>query len=199
MELKGKISSIIGDDTFSLLNKKKEVYVLESINKYTKKKKIVEALNMVNLNEDYLLRKSNDLSNVEYNKLLLVNDLVNKEKVIVLDHFEKGLCHKEKEYFKRLFRKISKEYGIGFIIKTNDFSFCLGLVDQYLLVEENEIVEVINKKDIYDKEVYKYFDKHELIDFVLESRKKGHLLDDYYNASDILKAIYRELEWDILL
>ena len=49
-------------------------------------------------------------------------------------------------------------------------------------------------KDIYDREVYKYFDKHELIDFVLESRKKGHLLDDYYNASDILKAIYRELE-----
>ena len=67
MEIKGKISAVIGDLTIPIADLRKEVYVLDNINKYTDKKKIVEALQMVNLDEDYLLKKSNDLSNVEYN------------------------------------------------------------------------------------------------------------------------------------
>ena len=194
MELKGKISVIIGEHNYTTLNQKKEVYVLENIDKYTNKDKIIEALKMVNLDEDYLLKKSNNLSTVEYNKLSLVNNLVNKEEVIVLDHFEKGLCYKEKEYFKRLFRKLSREFGINFAIKTNDFSFCCDMADEYLIFENGVISKTIPKKDIYKEEVYKYFDKHVLIDFVLKSRKYNHLKDNYIDVKDVIKAVYRELK-----
>lgn len=194
MEVKGKIYSYIGDNIYSTFNVKKEVYILDHIKKYSDTKKILEALKIVNLNEDYLLKKSNDLSNSEYNKLRLVSDLVNNEKLIILDYFDKGLCYKEKEYFKRLFRKLSKNYGITFYIKTNDFSFCIDLVDEYLIFDGNKIVKNILKKDIYSEEAYKYYDKHNLIDFVLKSRKYNHLLDNYTDSKDVLKAIYRELE-----
>ena len=194
MEVKGKIYSYIGDNIYSSFNTKKEVYVLENINKYTNTKKILEALKMVNLSDDYLLKKSNDLSNCEYNKLKLASDLINNEKVILLDYFDKGLCYKEKEYFKRLFKKLSKNYGINFYIKTNDFSFCIDLVDEYLIFNKNKIVKSILKKDIYKEEAYKYYDKHSLIDFVIGSRKYNHLKDDYTDIKDVLKAIYRELE-----
>ena len=194
MEVKGKIYSYIGDNIFSTFNVKKEVYILDHIKKYSDNKKILEALKIVNLNEDYLLKKSNDLSNSEYNKLRLASDLVNNEKLIILDYFDKGLCYKEKEYFKRLFRKLSKNYGITFYIKTNDFSFCIDLVDEYLIFDENKIIKNILKKDIYKEEAYKYYDKHNLIDFVLKSRKYNHLLDNYTDSKDVLKAIYRELE-----
>ena len=197
MEVKGKIYSYIGDNIFSTFNVKKEVYILDHIKKYSDNKKILEALKIVNLNEDYLLKKSNDLSNSEYNKLRLAGDLVNNEKLIILDYFDKGLCYKEKEYFKRLFRKLSKNYGITFYIKTNDFSFCIDLVDEYLIFDGNKIIKNILKKDIYKEEAYKYYDKHNLIDFVLKSRKYNHLLDNYTDSKDVLKAIYRELEWDI--
>lgn len=197
MEVKGKIYSYIGDNIYSTLNLKKEVYVLDNIKKYSDTKKILEALKMVNLTEDYLLKKSNDISNTEYNKLRLVNDLVNNEKVIILDYFDRGLCYKEKEYFKRLFRKLSKNYGISFYIKTNDFSFCINLVDEYLIFDKNRIVKNISKKDIYKEKVYEYYDKHQLIDFVLKSRNYNHLTDDYTEINDVLKAIYRELKWDI--
>lgn len=197
MEVKGKIYSYIGDNIFSTFNVKKEVYILDHIKKYSDNKKILEALKIVNLNEDYLLKKSNDLSNSEYNKLRLASDLVNNEKLIILDYFDKGLCYKEKEYFKRLFRKLSKNYGITFYIKTNDFSFCIDLVDEYLIFDGNKIIKNILKKDIYKEEAYKYYDKHNLIDFVLKSRKYNHLLDNYTDSKDVLKAIYRELEWDI--
>lgn len=193
MEIKGKIYSYIGDNIYSTFNLKKEVYVLDNIHKYSDTKKIIEALKMVNLSEDYLLKKSNDLSNAEYNKLRLVSDLVNNEKIIILDYFDKGLCYKEKEYFKRLFKKLSNNYGINFYIKTNDFAFCIDLVDEYLLFKNNKIVKSVLKKDIYREEVYKYYDKHTLVDFVVKSRKHNHLKDDYTDIKDILKAIYREL------
>lgn len=194
MEVTGKIYSYIGDSIFSTFNLKKEVYILDHINKYTDSKKILEALKIVNLSEDYLLRKSNDLSNTEYNKLRLANDLINNEKIIILDYFDKGLCYKEKEYFKRLFRKLAKNYGINFYIKTNDFSFCIDLVDEYLVFDNNRIVKNILKKEAFKEKVYLYYDKHTLVDFVLKSRKYNHLLDDYTDIKDVLKAIYRELE-----
>lgn len=194
MEVTGKIYSYIGDGIFSTFNLKKEVYILDHINKYTDSKKILEALKIVNLSEDYLLRKSNDLSNTEYNKLRLANDLINNEKIIILDYFDKGLCYKEKEYFKRLFRKLAKNYGINFYIKTNDFSFCIDLVDEYLVFDNNRIVKNILKKEAFKEKVYLYYDKHTLVDFVLKSRKYNHLLDDYTDIKDVLKAIYRELE-----
>ena len=194
MEVKGRIYSYIGDNIYSTFNIKKEVYILDHINKYTDTSKIIEALKMVNLSEDYLLRKSNDLSNTEYNKLRLASDLVNNEKLIVLDYFDKGLCYKEKEYFKRLFKKLSKNYGISFYIKTNDFAFCADIVDEYLIFDGNRIIKNVLKKDVYDEGIYKYYDKHTLLDFVLKSRRYNHLKDNYTDIKDVLKAIYRELE-----
>ena len=197
MEVKGKIYAYIGDNIYTTFKQKKEVYVLDNIKKYSDSKKIIEALKMVNLSEDYLIKKSNDLSNSEYNKLSLATDLVNNEKTIILDYFDRGLCFKEKEYFKRLFKKLSKNYGINFYIKTNDLSFCIDLADEYLIFNNNKILKSVSKKDLYTEQVYKYFDKRSLVDFVLKSRKYNHLMDDYNDTKDILKAIYRELEWDI--
>lgn len=197
MEISGKIYSYIGDNIFSSFNIKKEVYILDHINKYSDSKKILEALKMVNLSEDYLLKKSNDLSNTEYNKLRLASDLVNNEKMIILDYFDRGLCYKEKEYFKRLFKKLSKNYGINFYIKTNDFSFCADIVDEYLIFDNEKKMKTILKKDMFKEKVYEYYDKHTLIDFIIKSRKYNHLKDDYIDIKDVLKAIYRELEWDI--
>ena len=104
------------------------------------------------------------------------------------------MCHKEREYFKRLFKKISKEYGINIYIITNDFSFCIDLVDEYVIFEKNKLVKTYSKRDIYKEKIYEYFDKHQLVDFVIKSRKYGHLLDDYTDIKDVLKAVYRELK-----
>ena len=43
MEVKGKVFGVIGDK-YSTINQKKEVYVLDHIDKYTNKDKIIEAL-----------------------------------------------------------------------------------------------------------------------------------------------------------
>ena len=192
MELAGRISAIVGDNLLLDSNFKKEVYIFDSVKRNVDKAKVCEALKMVNLSEDYMLKKSNDISDSEYNKLCFARDLSNKEKLIYLDYFERGLCFKEREYFKKLIKKLSKTYGISFIIRSNDFSFCNNLVDEYHIFSGNKLVKIVDKKDVYKEEVYKLFNKHQLIDFVLKSREFNHLSSDYYDINEVLKAIYRE-------
>ena len=192
----GKISAIISDNKKIAKTVVKESYVLEKLDKYIKKEKIIESLKMVNLDEDYINKKSIDLSDSEYNKLLFVSSLLNKEKTIDLVYFERGLCSKEREYFKKLFKKLAKEHGINFNIYTNDFSFCLNLVDEYTIILNNEN-QTFTKDDIYDEEIFEYFQNHELIDFILKSRKFNHLKENYVDLKEIIKAIYREIKWDM--
>lgn len=197
MEIKGKIISTIGANLDYLRKTNKEIYIFDKLPQFIKKKKVVEALKMVNLDEEYIVKKSNDLSTVEYNKMLLARDLLMNIEIIFLDYFEKGMCHKEREYFKKLIKKLSKNYNLTFIINTNDFSFCVNLVDEYHIFENNQLVNIVTSKDIYKEEVYKYFSNNQLFDFVVKSRKCKHLKEDYFDVNEVLKAIYRELKWDI--
>lgn len=194
MEKTGLIRAVIGDVKLNVINHNKKAYILEDLSKRISKKKIIEALSMVNLNEDYLLKKTNDLSDSEYNKLLFVKDLLNKNKNITLEFFERGLCSKERTYFKRLLKKLAKEYTINFNIITNDLTFCIGLVDEFAIYEDNNLVKTFDKSEIYDEELYDYFDRNQLFYFVTKSRNYGHLYKDYYDIKDVLKAVYRELE-----
>lgn len=193
MEIKGKVIATVG---VSLTNKtiNKEIYIFDKIPKFTKREKIVEALKMVNLSEEYIVKKSNDLSNVEYNKLLLARDLIIGSKIIFLDYFEKGMCYKEREYFKKLIKKLSRNYNLTFLVNTNDFSFCVNLVDEYHIFVDDKLDRIVSSKDIYKSEIYSYFTNHQLIDFVLKSRKFKHLKNNYYELNEVLKAIYRELK-----
>ena len=194
MEIKGKIISTIGANLDYLRKTNKEIYIFDKLPQFIKKKKVVEALKMVNLDEEYIVKKSNDLSTVEYNKMLLARDLLMNIEIIFLDYFEKGMCHKEREYFKKLIKKLSKNYNLTFIINTNDFSFCVNLVDEYHIFENNQLVNIVTSKDIYKEEVYKYFSNNQLFDFVVKSRKCKHLKEDYFDVNEVLKAIYRELK-----
>ena len=194
MEIEGKTICIIDSNLKSAKINNKEIYILDTLPKKTKKEKVLEALKMVNLTEDYILKKSNDLSNSEYSKLLLARDLASGSKIIFLDYFEKGLCYKEREYFKKLIKKLTKEYKLTFLINTNDFSFCINLVDEYHIFRDGELLKIVSAHDVYKEKVYNYFNNHQLIDFVCMSRKHGHLQDDFYDINEVLKAIYRELK-----
>ena len=194
MEIEGKTICIIDSNLKSTKINNKEIYILDTLPKKIKKEKVLEALKMVNLTEDYILKKSNDLSNSEYSKLLLARDLASGSKIIFLDYFEKGLCYKEREYFKKLINKLTKEYKLTFLINTNDFSFCINLVDEYHIFRDGELEKIVSSHDVYKEKVYNYFNNHQLIDFVCMSRKHGHLHDDFYDINEVLKAIYRELK-----
>lgn len=185
MEVKNSynIISILDTDKYSL--KKSPIYITK-LNRNSKK--LEEALKIVNLSKSVLTKELKELSDSEYHKLKFANDLYLKKNVINLIYFDRCLCNKEKEYFKRIIRKLSKSYNIKFNIITKDVYFIIDLVDGF-----NLNGKFIDKDKIFDKSIYKYFNSCELIDFVNLSRKNGHLSDNFVTVNEVLKDIYREL------
>ena len=106
MEIEGKTICIIDSNLKSTKINNKEIYILDTLPKKTKKEKVLEALKMVNLTEDYILKKSNDLSNSEYSKLLLARDLASGSKIIFLDYF----------YLQIWLYQIRLSYMLGYLI-----------------------------------------------------------------------------------
>ena len=80
-----------------------------------------------------------------------------------------------------------EESHLSSFIKEDDIKRIKGMGCDHLRLP-------VDFENIYDEKVYNYYDKHNLIDFVLKSRKYGHLKENYTDIKDILKAIYRELE-----
>lgn len=147
------------------------------------------ALKMVMLTENYLERKVEDLSEIEIKKVILANALIENKEYIVLDYFEKGLTYKERESFKRLFRKLSSEYQKSIILFTNDITFLWDIADEIKFVDNNEVINTFTKDRYFD--LAKLVDKPEIIKFIELMRYKNIDVENYKNVLDLLKAIYR--------
>lgn len=149
-------------------------------------KKSVDALKMVGLEKEILEQDFDLLSIVEQNKVLLASKL--QDKVIVLNNFSQGLSQKEREDFKKLFKKIIK-YGRKVILVDKNSEMFLNCVDHIYVVDGKEVVYAT--EDIFDENLSAYMDLPKIVEFVAESQKIGIKINHYKEFDELLKAIYR--------
>lgn len=152
-------------------------------------KKASSALKMVMLNDSYLEKSVEELSESEIKKVILASALIENKPYLVLDYFEKGLTHKEKENYKRLFKKLSEEYNKTIIIYTNDITFLWELAYEIIYIDDNENINIFSKDDYF--KLSRLIDRPEIIKFTDLMHKKNIKVEDYKNVLDLLKAIYR--------
>lgn len=188
-----KIYGLMGDTivtanniNYSLVTEYKFNGTVES---FLNSKKANSSLKMVMLNETYLPKKVEDLSEAEIKKVILASALIENKKYLVLDYFEKGLTSKEQENFKRLFRKLSNDYNKTIIIFTNDLTYLWDMADEIIYVDNSEVINTFSK-DKYFK-LIELVDKPEIVKFIELMRSKNIEVADYKNVLDLLKAIYR--------
>lgn len=188
-----KIYGLMGDTivtanniNYSLVTEYKFNGTVES---FLNSRKANNSLKMVMLNETYLPKKVEDLSESEIKKVILASALIENKKYIVLDYFEKGLTSKEKENFKRLFRKLSNDYNKTIIIFTNDLTYLWDMADEIIYVDNSEVINIFSK-DNYSK-LNELVNKPEIVKFIELMRSKNIQVADYKNVLDLLKAIYR--------
>jgi len=91
---------------------------------------------MVMLDDSFLEKTVEELSEAEIKKVILAATLIENKDYIVLEYFEKGLTFKEKENYKRLFKKISDEYHKTIIIYTNDITFLWDIAHEIIYIDE---------------------------------------------------------------
>ncbi len=169
-----------------------KLYCKKNSRKTVSEKKILDALKMVGLREDILTQKFSDISLNEVKKILLASTLILNPQIIVFDHFDNHFNEIEKKNLQLLIKKLKNKFNKTFIIITNNSNFLLNFVDNiYILSKDN--IKKRNQNYIYDKNISKYIDIPEIVEFVHLLQKKGIKMNYYDNLLDLIKAVYRDV------
>jgi len=190
---KNKIYGLMGNITLTTNNSNigliKGGIFSSSVREYLNNPKAAKALKLVLLEEDILEKKGLELSNVEIKAVILAKALIDSKEIIVLEYFDKELNHKEKENYKRLFKKLTNDTNKTIVIYTNDLTFLWDIADIILLVDNNQVINTYEKTDCF--KIVEQVDKPIIIDFITKIREKGQKVEEYKDIKDLLKAIYR--------
>ena len=149
-------------------------------------KKIDDTLKMVKLDHSVLDKKFSDLSSRNKEKVILASKL--HDKVIVLVNFSEGLIKSDLDYFKTLFKRVTK-YNKKVVLIDKNTEIFLNCVDRIYVLEQDTLkYETV---DIFDKILELYVDLPKIVDFANRCEKVGVRLDHYTELDELMKAIYR--------
>lgn len=160
-----------------------------TVKEYLNSEKDSSSLKMVMLNEDYLTKKSNELSISELKKVSLAKALIENKDYLVLNYFEKELNHQEKENFKRLWKKLSKDHEKTIIIFTNDITSIWDIACELIIVDKYNVINTVSKENYF--KIMDNINKPEIVSFTELMRELGLVVEDYIDVKELLKAIYR--------
>lgn len=184
--LMGNINITTNNNNYSIVTSYK---FNGTVKEYLNSPKASSSLKMVMLNDEILNKTSNELSIGNLKKISLAKALIENKDYLVLNYFEKEQNYQEKENFKRLWKKLSKEYHKTIIIFTNDLTYVWDIAKELIFVDNYSVINTILKND------YNIFmdnlNKPEITKFIELIKEKGIDIDNYTNVLELLKAIYR--------
>ncbi len=171
---------------------KKELQILNKSNE-----KIISALNMVGLTNDYLNRKINTLSSGEKRLIDIAAALINSPSLLLLDEPSIGLDRINKFRLINLLKRINQKYNVTIIIASHDINFLNLLISDITILKEGKVLISGNKDDVFKKS--SMLNKYDIllpdiIEFTNRVYKgKNIKLGNYEDVKDLIKAVYRNV------
>jgi len=160
-----------------------------TVKEYLNSKKSGNALKLVMLDENILEKKGIELSTHELKAISLAKALIENKDIIVLDYFDKEINYKEKDNYKRLFKKLVSAASKTIVIFTNDIAFLWDISASIIYVDNNKVINTFEKKDYF--KLLEYIDKPIISEIIDQIRAGSIKIEDYKDIKDLLKAIYR--------
>jgi len=191
----GEITVYLGNFAFAdknILPKASDQKVVEYFKEICDLEKLVKALPVLDIKENVLNVKMNELSNSLKNKLAVVEALVSKENTFVFNNINKSLSYREIGNLKRVLKKLA-EHNKKVIIISNDVEFLFGLTKMVYVIKNDEIIDM-TPVDWFNKDLYEYVAMPPIIEFVMNCQKRGIKIDNCYETKELLKAIYRSVD-----
>lgn len=156
---------------------------------------ISEMLNMLGLNDEYLNRNIEELSDGELRKLGLVSILIKNPELILLDNPTIGLDSKSKKNLIKLLRNLKVKYNKTILIASQDIEFIHAVCDDVVIINNGEIKISGNKYNVFKNDKILEENgiiKPNLISFSDEVyNKKGIKIGYRDDIKDLIKDIYR--------
>lgn len=155
--------------------------------------KMEDSLKIVQLNQNVLNNKINNLSSSEKLKVEIAIRFINNDNMLVFNYLDHCFVYKEQIYLKKLLKKLVSKYNKTVILINSDINFTLGLVDIYFVYDKNHQIHKFTKDLIYDEKFLSLVDVPNIIDLIRFINKDGKKINEYVEFNELIKAIYREV------
>lgn len=196
-QLRKMVGYIVQDAETQLFNKTVEeelCYSCRFLKKTVDQQKLLTVLDMVGLDESYLVKNPLLLSHGEKRKVAIASTLVLDSDIIMLDEPTNGLDGKSIKSIERLIKYL-KSVGKIVIVVSRDVEFLHKVSDDIVIMHEGKIVLQGNKYDVFKNiQILKQYEipVPKIIEFsTLVLNKKNIKIGYRDEINDLLKDIYR--------
>ena len=123
-----------------------------------KRKKIIELLEQVGLNEDFYYRYPHQLSGGQLQRVCIARAIAKMPKFILLDEAISSLDVSTQVQILDLLIELKEKYGLSYLFITHDLTAVTYICDRVLFFKDGQVVETVNNtnklkyvKDEYSK------------------------------------------------
>lgn len=157
--------------------------------------RIINALQMVDLDNSYLNRNLTSLSTGERKRVALASILIYNPKILLLDEPFVGLDQRGKDIIVKILRVLKNRYHKTIIIATQDTDSLHRIVDTVCVIGNKKIILQGGKYDVFkETKILKKYGVQipKVMDFSLTVLQKKNIKMGYRDdVNDLLKDIYR--------
>ena len=141
---------------FKVVDIVKETLLDEKLNKEQLEKRVINLLDQVGLNKEYLYRYPHELSGGQLQRVCIARAISKKPKFILLDEAISSLDVSVQVQVLDLLIELKEKYNLSYLFITHDLSAVTYICDKVIFLKEGKIVErVENISDLkYVKNEY---------------------------------------------
>ena len=165
-----ELNVVFQDYTTSVNPRFKVIYIIKEtllekkLNREELEKKVIELLEQVGLNKDYLYRYPHELSGGQLQRVCIARAISQKPKFILLDEAISSLDVSVQVQVLDLLIELKEKYNLSYLFITHDLSAVTYICDKVMFLKNGEIIEKID--DITDLKYVKSEYSRALLDSV---------------------------------
>lgn len=161
------------------------------------RKRVLSALKMVGLTEEYLKKELVTLSSSEQKLLQIAISLLSNPSILLLDEPFAILDTKAQKKLERLFVKLKERYNKTIIIASHDSNMLYRFTEYMIFLKNGTILRKAETTTIYQNVKFLKRYHYEIPDIVLFTNKaieqKGAKLEYHKDIRDLIKDVYKHV------